>query len=95
MADLRDTLAAHARSFYERGWMWGTAGNLSARDTDGSFWITASGVDKGQLRPYEDILEGTITGYFMGMQNMERAEAEVAAKEHLGKMPAWQCGTGS
>jgi hypothetical protein len=41
------------------------------------------------LRPYEAILEGTIQGYFMGMQRMERAEAEVAAKEHLAKMPAW------
>ena len=51
--------------------------------------------DNGKLRPFEDILEGTITGYFMGMQKMERAEAEVAAKEHLAKMPAWQCGTGS
>ena len=45
--------------------------------------------DGGQLRPFEDILEGTITGYFMGMQKMERGPAEAAAKEHLAKMPAW------
>jgi uncharacterized glyoxalase superfamily protein PhnB len=45
--------------------------------------------DKGQLRPYEAVLEGSIQGYFMGMQKMERPEAEVAAKEHLSKMPAW------
>ncbi|MFT7486989.1 MAG: hypothetical protein ACI9F9_002847, partial [Candidatus Paceibacteria bacterium] len=45
--------------------------------------------DRGQLHPFEAILEGTITGYFMGMQKMERAAAEVAAKEHLLKMPAW------
>jgi methylthioribulose-1-phosphate dehydratase len=47
--DPRTLLAAHARSFYERGWMWGTAGNLSARLPDGSFWITASGCSKGEL----------------------------------------------
>jgi uncharacterized glyoxalase superfamily protein PhnB len=45
--------------------------------------------ESGKLRPYETVLEGTIQGYFMGMQKMERAEAEVAAKEHLAKMPAW------
>ncbi len=45
--------------------------------------------EDGQLRPFEAILEGTIRGYFMGMQKMERAAAEVAAKEHLAKMPAW------
>jgi methylthioribulose-1-phosphate dehydratase len=47
--DPRPLLVAHARSFYERGWMWGTAGNLSARLPDGSFWITASGCAKGEL----------------------------------------------
>jgi len=46
---------------------------------------------EGRLHPYEAILEGTITGYFMGMQKMNRAAAEVAAKEHLAKMPAWAC----
>ena len=45
--------------------------------------------DTGHLRPYEDIFEGTVSGYFMGMMKMERAEAEAAAKAHLGKMPAW------
>ena len=45
--------------------------------------------EAGNLQPYEAILEGTIQGYFMGMQNMPRDEAEQAAKEHLGKMPAW------
>ena len=47
--------------------------------------------DKGSLHPYEQVLEGTIQGYFMGMQKMARAEAEVAAKAHLAKMPAWAC----
>jgi methylthioribulose-1-phosphate dehydratase len=45
------SLAAVARSFYERGWMMGTAGNLSLRLADGGFWITASGKAKGRLGP--------------------------------------------
>jgi methylthioribulose-1-phosphate dehydratase len=45
----RFTLIAAATLFYQRGWMMGTAGNLSARVPDGSFWITASGCSKGEL----------------------------------------------
>ncbi|MFT5290113.1 MAG: putative glyoxalase superfamily protein PhnB [Planctomycetota bacterium] len=45
--------------------------------------------DKGELRPFEQVLEGTTVGYFMGMQQMPRAEAEVAAKDRLSKMAAW------
>lgn len=45
--------------------------------------------DKGLLRPYEQVFEGTVSGYFMGMQKMPRNEAEKAAREHLKKMPAW------
>ncbi|WP_293340428.1 methylthioribulose 1-phosphate dehydratase [Microcoleus sp. CAWBG58] len=47
--DLRTDLIVAAKHFYDRGWMAGTAGNLSARLPDGSFWITASGRQKGQL----------------------------------------------
>jgi methylthioribulose-1-phosphate dehydratase len=47
--DPRPTLIAAAGHFYQLGWMVGTAGNLSARVPDGSFWITASGRNKGQL----------------------------------------------
>jgi methylthioribulose-1-phosphate dehydratase len=49
MADLRSDLVTAARYFHQRGWMLGTAGNLSARLNDGSFWITASGKSKGEL----------------------------------------------
>lgn len=45
--------------------------------------------ERGKLRPYEQIFEGTVTGYFMEMQKMPRKAAEQAAKEHLSKMPAW------
>lgn len=53
--DPREALAAAARLFYSRGWMMGTAGNLSLRLEDGTFWITASGKLKGRLEP-EDFL---------------------------------------
>lgn len=49
--------------------------------------------ENGKLKPYEDVLEGTITGFFMGMQNMSRTDAEVAAKEHLRNQPAWKVHT--
>ena len=47
----RTALAEMARDFHGRGWMAGTAGNLSARDPHqgSSFWITASGLAKGRL----------------------------------------------
>lgn len=47
--DPRPTLIAAAGYFYQLGWMVGTAGNLSVRMPDSSFWITASGRNKGQL----------------------------------------------
>jgi methylthioribulose-1-phosphate dehydratase len=47
--DPRLELISAVRHFYQQGWMVGTAGNLSARLPDGSFWITASGRSKGQL----------------------------------------------
>lgn len=47
--DLRSQLIAAATLFYERGWMMGTAGNLSARVASDRFVITASGCAKGKL----------------------------------------------
>jgi uncharacterized glyoxalase superfamily protein PhnB len=45
--------------------------------------------ERGVLRPYEQVFEGTVSGYFMEMQKLSRKEAEKAAREHLKKMPAW------
>ena len=45
--------------------------------------------ESGKLKPYEQVLEGTIQGYFMGMKKMPRPEAEMAAKQHLATLPAW------
>jgi len=53
-----DTLCQIASQFYQRGWMAGTAGNLSLRDNsdDDCFWLTSSGKPKGQLEPTDIIL---------------------------------------
>ena len=48
-SDPRQTMIGAARLFYQMGWMVGTAGNLSTRLPDGSFWITVSGRAKGEL----------------------------------------------
>lgn len=47
----RRALAEMAGDFHRRGWMAGTAGNLSVRDcaSPAGFWITASGLPKGRL----------------------------------------------
>lgn len=54
--DTRKALAGIAAEFYARGWMPGTAGNLSARAGDAQFWITASGLPKGKLDEQDFIL---------------------------------------
>lgn len=59
--DLRSQLISAARQFYQLGWMVGTAGNLSAKLPDESFWITASGKNKGNLQQ-EDFVRISIDG---------------------------------
>lgn len=70
-ADPRFELIDAARYFYRQDWMVGTAGNLSARLADDSFWITASGKAKGELSTSDFVrvaLDGTI---------LERASANI------------------
>jgi methylthioribulose-1-phosphate dehydratase len=56
--DLLGQVCDDARGFYERGWLMGTSGNLSVREDRITaakglyYWLTASGLDKGTLRPY-------------------------------------------
>lgn len=52
----RAALAEIARDFHGRGWMAGTAGNLSVREDDHHFWITASGMPKGRLEETDFLL---------------------------------------
>ncbi len=44
---------------------------------------------KGKLKPYDEVFEGTTTGFFMAMKKLPRKDAEQAARDHLSKMPAW------
>jgi methylthioribulose-1-phosphate dehydratase len=52
----RAALVVIARDFHARGWMSGTAGNLSARADAEHFWITASGMPKGRLEESDFLL---------------------------------------
>jgi methylthioribulose-1-phosphate dehydratase len=63
MTTPRSDLIKAAHYFHQCGWMWGTAGNLSIRLEDDSFWITASGKAKGELTENDLLrleLDGTI-----------------------------------
>jgi len=52
----RAALVEIARDFHARGWMHGSAGNLSARADDAHFWVTASGKPKGRLEESDFLL---------------------------------------
>ncbi len=78
--DKSQALSQVARDFYNRGWMRGTAGNLSARETETSMWITASGKSKGLLEP-KDLLLLDINSSEVLVQNQQSnspsAETEI------------------
>ncbi|WP_404787206.1 methylthioribulose 1-phosphate dehydratase [Altericista sp. CCNU0014] len=82
--DPRPLLVAHARSFYERGWMWGTAGNLSARLPDNSFWITASGCAKGELTP-EQFVQMSLEGKLL-TQTAAKPSAETSIHQAVYRL---------
>ncbi len=64
----RVALAQIASEFYRRGWMPGTAGNLSARAGDSQLWITASGLPKGQLDAQDFVLVDIDSGEMLERQ---------------------------
>ncbi|HEY9892755.1 MAG TPA: methylthioribulose 1-phosphate dehydratase [Candidatus Sericytochromatia bacterium] len=81
--DPRPTLIAAASHFYHLGWMVGTAGNLSARMPDGSFWITASGRNKGHLST-DDFLRLAIDGKVLEQPSLEtRPSAETSIHQAI------------
>ena len=53
---LLSQLCDAAHYFHQKGWMLGTAGNLSARAVGMNFWITSSGQNKGELTPEQFLL---------------------------------------
>ncbi|CAD5984648.1 Methylthioribulose-1-phosphate dehydratase [Planktothrix tepida] len=79
MNDPRQALIHASRQFYQLGWMAGTAGNLSAKMPDNSFWITASGKQKGKL-VVEDFVRISLTGEVLenpSPQNKPSAETSI------------------
>jgi methylthioribulose-1-phosphate dehydratase len=77
-ADPRRLLAATARDLYARGWMSGTAGNLSLRLADGSFWITASGKSKGDLGSGDFLRLGPDVAVLERAHDADRPSAEAS-----------------
>ena len=78
----RQALAEIARDFHARGWMAGTAGNLSVRDDEAHAWITASGVPKGRLDEKDFVLFRVSDGVVVERvraQNEPSAEAAIHA----------------
>ncbi|MEU4706672.1 S-methyl-5-thioribose-1-phosphate isomerase [Nocardia salmonicida] len=56
LAGRGQAIAATARQLYERGWMPGTAGNISVRIEPADALITASGLSKGELGEGDTVL---------------------------------------
>jgi len=70
-----EELCATARQCYARGWVPATSGNFSVRSGSRVF-ITASGLDKGKLRP-EDLLEIGMDGAVLGGSGKPSAETSL------------------
>ncbi|MFB2892612.1 class II aldolase/adducin family protein [Aerosakkonemataceae cyanobacterium BLCC-F50] len=83
--DLRLELIAAAEYFYKQGWMVGTAGNLSARLPDGSFWITASGKSKGNLN-LTDFVKITPDGVVESLSEHLKPSAETTIHQSIYKL---------
>lgn len=60
MGDSREHLCEIARSFYDRGYAFGSTGNISVRDGD-RVYITPTGRSLGRLNP-EDLAELDLSG---------------------------------
>ncbi|MCB0320420.1 MAG: methylthioribulose 1-phosphate dehydratase [Bdellovibrionales bacterium] len=60
--DERLALIAIANRISHAGWSPATGGNFSVRSEDSSYWITRSGVDKGNLDPSHFLLCHVQTG---------------------------------
>ena len=79
----RAALIEIARDFHARGWMAGTAGNLSTREHDDSFWITASGKPKGRLQETDFLLVSIADGKIIEHTGNAKPSAETAIHRAL------------
>lgn len=79
IAAAKKELARIGRLLHSRGWVPATSGNFSLRLADGDIAITASGRDKGQLRP-DDIMRIAADG---SPRENQRPSAETALHTQL------------
>jgi methylthioribulose-1-phosphate dehydratase len=83
----RAALVEIARDFHARGWMAGTAGNLSAREDPQHFWITASGVPKGRLAEDDFLLVRIADGQVVEARDpRDRPSAETVIHRAIYKL---------
>ncbi len=82
MTDLRNDLISAAKYFHDRGWMWGTAGNLSARTSDQSYWVTASGKSKGELM-FHDFIHMNLDGTWESTREGDKPSAETSIHQAI------------
>ena len=86
LAARHDLMGAAAR-FYGNGWLFGTAGNLSAR-FGRAVVITASGCDKGGLNE-DDFVEMSLDGTVLAAPPDRKPSAEASIHLTLyGRMPS-------
>jgi methylthioribulose-1-phosphate dehydratase len=84
--DIRNNLSSCATHFYRLGLMMGTAGNLSAKLTPDSFWITASGKNKGNLE-LDDFLLLDLEGNILKNPNPNnRPSAETSIHQTIYRL---------
>ena len=83
----RAALVEIGRDFHARGWMSGTAGNLSARADAGHFWITASGKPKGRLDENDFLLVRAADGVVVEKcRATDNPSAETAIQATLNRL---------
>ncbi|MBM9547593.1 methylthioribulose 1-phosphate dehydratase [Leptospira sp. 201903074] len=66
-----------SHTYYERQWMYATAGNLSAR-TGEQFWITASGKHKGELTDKDFVCVSVADGSLVSAREGLKPSAETS-----------------
>ncbi|TGK49760.1 methylthioribulose 1-phosphate dehydratase [Leptospira bouyouniensis] len=76
--------------YYERQWMYATAGNLSVRDRSSweQFWITASGKHKGELKETDFVSVSVADGTLVSANEGLKPSAETSIHQVLySQMP--------
>ncbi len=79
---LHEKLCSAAHYFHDRGWMWGTGGNLSARIDADRYWVTASGKSKGNLTPL-DFINMNLDGDWTPQRPNDKPSAETSIHQAI------------